>query len=649
VLDAPFTDPATVFVVLAAVILVAPIAAERLKVPGIIGLILAGMVIGPNVTGLVARDGAIALLGGVGLLYLMFLGGLDLDLEGFKEDPRSSIAFGTATFLVPMAILTAAGVALGLSPLAAVLIASAFTSHTPVSQPIVQRFGLSRNPAVTAAMGGTLIAVVAALLVLAVVAAVHQGDTGPVFWLRLVVSLASFLAFTVYGLPRLTRAFFTGLGQDRNVRFTFVLVVLFGVSALAGLAGIEPIVGAFLAGLALNSFIAPGSVLMERVHFLGSSLLVPLFLISTGMLVDPMVVVSDRAVLAAGGLLTAAAVVSKLVAAWPVGALLGFDAAERGVMFSLSVGQAAGALAAVTVAADIGLIDQGIVNASILVILGACLVAGVTAGRYAARVEQPRPRDKRIGETVVVPVANPRSAGSLVKLAALVAGPDNGSVVPVNVLGFDASPQQVEEHREITTDAEKIALANGAEAQALVRIDSSPTTGVLHTLVESGGTALLIGWKGFANARENFFGGVIDAILSASPVPVLVCRPGPDTEVSRIVWSVTRGDLAPAGAADLVLSGQVAARMARQAEVPLLVVTEEEDARIAEVLGDLRRVEQRLDERKPTIALRQHCDEGDVIVVGTPPTRAGLGQNAARLARAVPERTLVAVVPRLSP
>jgi Kef-type K+ transport system membrane component KefB len=642
----PFTDPAFVFVVLAAIILLAPIAAERLRVPGIIGLILAGMVVGPNVGGVLERDGAIALLGGVGLLYLMFLGGLDLDLQGFVERRTDSLLFGLATFVLPMAGLTGVGLWLGLEPLAAVLVASAFTSHTPVTYPIIQRFGLTKNPAVTATLGATLLAVVAALLVLAVVAAVHQGDVGPAFWARFVLSLAVFLAFTLLALPRIVRWFFAGLGQDRAVRYTFVLVVAFGIASLAGAAGIEPIVGAFLAGLALNRFIPEGSILMERVQFLGSSLLVPLFLIATGMLIDPVVVATDPRVLLAGGALTAGTLVTKWLAAALTAKLRGFDRAELGVMFSLSAGQAAGALAAVTVAADIGLIDQATVNAAILVLIGTTVVAAVAGARSAPRVRQPERRERRIGETVVVPVANPASAGALVKLAALVAGPDSGSVVPVNILGFGATAEEVERQRAVAQEAETVALANGAEAKALVRIDASPTDGVLHTLVEGGGTSLLIGWKGFANARENFFGGVIDAILSRSPVPVLVCRPGEATEVERVVLSVTPGDLSPAGLPGLELAMRVAERISRQAEVPLAVVTEAEDDDLTALLADPKRVELLVDERKPVIALRDRARPGDVIVVGTPPTRAGLGQNAARLARAVPDQTLIAVVPR---
>jgi Kef-type K+ transport system membrane component KefB len=642
----PFTGPAVVFVVLAGIILLAPIAAERARVPGIIGLILAGMLVGPNVAGILARDGAIELLGGVGLLYLMFLGGLDLDLDGFAERRVDSLSFGVATFVLPMAGLTAVGIALDLEPLAAILVASAFTSHTPVTYPIIQRFGLTKNPAVTATLGATLIAVVAALLVLAVVAALHQGDAGPGFWIRFGASLVAFLAFTQYLLPRVVRWFFAGLGQDRSVRFTFVLVVVFGVASLAGVAGIEPIVGAFLAGLALNRFVPDGSVLMERVQFLGSSLLVPLFLIATGMLINPEVVLGDPIVLIAGLSLTGGTLLTKLLAALLVAKLRGFDNAELGVMFSLSAGQAAGALAAVTVGAEIGLLSQEIVNAAILVLVGTTLAAAAVGARAAPNVARPAPRKRPLGHTVVVPVANPASAGALVKLAALIAGPDGGKVVPVNILGFGADPSQVEEHRSITEDAEKIALANGAEAQSLVRVDASPTAGVLHTLVEGGGTSLLIGWKGFASTRENFFGGVIDAILVESPVPVFVCRPAEGVVVDRVVLSVTPGDLSPAGRPGLELAVSVASRMARQADVLLLVVTESEDPRLTELLKDVRRLEVVVDERKPTIALRARTVTGDVLVVGTPPTRAGLGQNASRLARAVPDRTLIAVVPR---
>jgi nucleotide-binding universal stress UspA family protein len=452
----------------------------------------------------------------------------------------------------------------------------------------------------------------------------------------------------LWALPRLTRWFFSGLGQDRAVRFTFVLVALFAVSALADLAGVEAIVGAFLAGLALNRFIPDGSVLMERVQFLGSSLLIPLFLISTGMLIDPVGLVTEPRGLLLGLVLSAAALGSKWLAAWPAARLLGFDRAELGLMFALSGAQAAGALAAAIVAAEIGLIDQTEINAVILVILVTCLVAPWAGARFAPRVPRPERKRTALGQTVVVPIANPRSASPLVKLAALVAGPDSGSVVPVNILGFNASREQVEEHREITTEAEQVALRNGAEARAVVRVDASATDGVLHTVVESGGTAVLIGWKGYANARENLFGGVIDAILSRIRVPVLVCRPGSDDAVGRIVVSLTTADLGPGGRPGFEVAMDVARRMARQAEVPLLVVTQAADGRIDEAVADLKSCTVEVDDRKPATAVRERTRAGDVVIIGTPPTRAGLGQDAPRMARALRERTVIATVARLN-
>jgi Kef-type K+ transport system membrane component KefB/nucleotide-binding universal stress UspA family protein len=642
----PLTEPAYVFAALFLAVLFAPLLAERARAPGLIGLVLAGALIGPNGLGILERAGAVEALGGVGLLYLMFLAGIDLDLEGFNERRRESLLFGVSTTVIPMLLVTAVSLGLGMGLLAALLIASAFTSHTLVAYPLVQRLGLVKTPAVTATIGATLVCVVAALLVLAVVASAHQGSLGPLFWLQLAASLSAFLALVLWGLPWLTRRFFAGVGQDRNVRFTYVLVALFATATIADLAGIEAIVGAFLAGLALNRFVAPGGVLMTRVQFLGSSLLIPLFLISTGMLILPSVV-TDLRVLGMGAAWTLTAIAAKWLAAWPVARHFGFSRPEVGVMTALSSGQAAGALAAAIVASNIGLIDQDAVNAVVLVILGSCLFAAVAAERYAPLVQLPARRHKRVGETVVVPIANPASAGPLVKLASLVAGRDSGTVLPLNVLGFEAPQEVVEEHRSLAQEAERTALRNGADARGLVRIDSSPTAGVLHTVVEEGGTCLLMGWKGYTNAREAFFGGVIDAILSRSPVPVLVCRPGSDDRVRRIVLSVTRGDLSPGGLSGLDLGVAIADRMARQADVGLLVVTEEEDRRLEELLADARKVEVVHDARKPAIALRGATDAGDVVLLGTPPTRAGLGQNATRVARALPGRTVVAVVPRL--
>jgi Kef-type K+ transport system membrane component KefB len=644
----PLTEPAAVFGLLFLAILLAPILAERARVPGIIGLIGAGILLGPDGLGVLQREGTIATLGGVGLLYLMFVGGLDLDLEGFRQHRRDSIVFGVATFVLPMAVGTAAALWVGLDTIAALIIASAFTSHTLLTLPLVQRLGLTRNRAVTATLGATLLSTVAALLVLAVAAAA-SGDVSWLFWVLFPIGIVVFTGLTMVGLPRLTRWFFAGLGQDRAVRLSFVLVALFGASLLADAVRIEAIVGAFLAGLALNRFVPAGTRVDDRIHFLGDALFVPLFLLSTGMLIDPVVLFTDPVVLGRGAVLAVAAVGGKALAAAIAARVLDFSSDERGLAFSLSVGQAAGALAAAIVAEELGLIQQDTVNAVVLVILVTALVASATASRYAPRVPLPSSRSTALGRTIVVPVANPRTSASLVKVAALVAGPDQGTVVPVNVLGFDASQEQVESHRRIAEDGEQVALRNGAEARSVVRIDASPTAGVLHTAVEEGATAMLVGWKGYANRREGFFGSIIDAIVARSPVPLLVCHPGTDESVRRIVLSVTHHDLSPAGRRGLRLGVEVATRMSAQADVPLVVLTESQDVEaVRETLPEDRRerTEVVADGRRQPIALRHHTTEGDVVVIGVPPTSGRLDNRAVRVGKAVGDRTVVIAVPR---
>lgn len=643
----PLTDPGAVFAVLFLLVLLGPLIAERFRLPAIIGLVLAGMVIGPNVAGVLGRNTFIETLGYVGLLYLMFQGGLDLDLDGFRRHRRDSIVFGLATFLAPMVLVTVVATALGIEMVPAIIIASAFASHTLLSYGTVTLFDLSTTRAVTASLGATLIANVAALLVLAVAAAGARGDSGPLFWIAFAVGLVAYIAVVLLGIPRFTRWFFTGLGQDRRLRLTYLLSGMGVAAVVAGWIGIEPIVGAFLVGLAFNPFVPARTAIADRVHLLGESVFIPAFLISTGMVLDPLAVADPRTVVLAGGLV-AAMVISKLLASEASGRWMGVDGPERGLMFSLTVGQAAGALAAITVASDLGLIGPAEVNAVVLVILVSALFAGLTADRYAPRVEVPDRSDAPLGSRVVVPVANPHTIASLVRVAAQVAAADSGAVVAVNVLPLDARPDQIRTHRELASAAEKVALGAGSEVHTSVRIDSSTTGGVLHTVVEQQGTALVMGWKGYANAREGFFGAVIDRIIQDSPVPVLVCRPGEDDRTGRVVLVLTRDDVGPGSLLGTALAFQVGVRIARQAEAAVVVVTDHEEELVRTQLVNLD-----VDENDVDIVsvegvlgrLPRLLETGDVVLTGMPPTTSRLGRGARRLARAAEGRTVIVAVP----
>jgi Kef-type K+ transport system membrane component KefB len=645
VLSLPLTHPALVFIVLFLAILVAPIAAERVGVPGIIGLIVAGIVVGPHTFGLLERAGAIATLGEAGLLYLMFLVGLDLDQESFLEHRRGSAVFTATTFAIPMVLVTGAGVGLGLSLIGALIVASAFTSHTPVTYPLVQRFGLARNRAVVSTFGATLIATVLALLVFSVIAGVGAGDVGPEFWIPFALALGVSLWLVLRGLPRLTRWFFSGMGQDRLSRFLFVLVVLFGFAAFAEITGIQAIVGAFLAGLALNRSIPDGSRLRERVDFLGEALLVPVFLVSTGMLVDPVALVVNPDRLGLGVGLTVAALGAKALAAGAAARILGYDRAERGVMVSLTTGQAAGALAVALVAVELDLLQERALDAVIVVVLLTCLFASFWGSRFAPRVERPSRPEPPLGRTVVVPVANPDTVGPLTSLAGRIAVPDGGEVLTVKVIGFEADADALDRHRQEIEQSEEQALGQGAEARSLVRIDSSPSEGVLHTIVENDASCLLLGWKGYANAREDFFGGIIDAVLARTRVPALICRPAANG-IGRVVLCVTEEDLTPAGAPDLRLSMNVAVRLAADVDVPFRIVTVAEDPDLMDLVPVESEAEIVVDQRRPAEVLPERTAPGDLVILGIPPVRTGIGHDVERLAGVLPERWVLLTVPR---
>lgn len=643
----PLVDPGAVFAVLFLIVLLGPLLAERARLPGLAGLILAGMLVGPNVLGILGRDTFIETLGYVGLLYLMFQGGLDLDLDGFRRRRGDSLVFGLLTLVLPMVGVTWVALRLGLDVVPAVIVGSALTSHTLLAYPLVGRYQLTRTRGMTATLGATLVANVGALLVLAFAVAA-AAEAGWFFWVRFSVGFTVYVVAVLVGVPRLTRWFFTGLGQDRQVRLTYLLSGMGLAALIARLVGIEPIVGAFLIGLAFNRFVPARTVIADRVEVLGATVFIPAFLISTGMLLDPVALITDLRTILLGGAFLATTVVTKLVAAQVAGLALRAVAAERNLMFALTVGQAAGALAAVIIAQDLGLVGPDVVNAIVLVILGSAVLAGAIGERSAPLVPQPERTEEPIGMRVVVPVSNPLTVGPLVRVAAQVAAPDAGAVVAINVLPLGSREEDLRAHRDLADTAERVALAAGAEVETTVRIDTSPGGGVLHTLAERSGTCLVMGWKGYANAREGLFGTVIDQVVTSSPVPVLVCRPGEDLPTGRIVVVITGDDLRPTGLRGTRLAFEIASRMARQAEVERIVVTDLDPKRARAAIADfrVRNDVEIVGVNDVAARLGEVLGPGDVVVTGVPPTVGGIRRDATRLARAVPTHTVVVVVPR---
>ncbi|HUF33279.1 MAG TPA: cation:proton antiporter [Acidimicrobiales bacterium] len=643
----PLDEPSLVFVVLFATALVAPIAAQRAGLPGIIGLIVAGLVLGPNALNVVERDGTVAVLGGVGLLYLVFQAALELDLDDFVRHRNQSLTLGAISFTLPFALGIVVHQAIGFSTMAAILLASCWASHTLLTYPALQRMGAVGNRAVATTVGATIVTDMSALTALALVVAAHQGALDATFVLTFLPSVAAVLFVILWVLPRVARWFFTGLGQDRTVRFLFVAVALFGSAGLAELAGIQAIVGAFLAGLALNRQIPNSGQLMSQISFFGASFLVPIFLISVGMLVDPAVAIADPASLGRAAAFTAVVVTGKGLAAVIAGRLFGYQSAEIGTVASLSIAQAAATLAVVFVGLQVGLIDEGTVNAVVLVILSSCLVASFAAARWGPLLPRPPIKESTIGQTVLAPVISPELSGTLMRIGALLARPDSGRVVPLTVLDLETGSDVVEDHRtRLIAESERMVLAAGADAQSVVRLDLTASAGILHAAVEQSATCLLMGWRGYTTRKESFFGERVDALLALSPVPVIVCRQGRDDDIARVVLSVTRRDLTPAGLPGLELAALVATRIAVGAGIPIVVVAQEETTLVPTLVNGSRDPQVVIDERHPREALPDTTGPGDLVVTGISPLRAGLGHNVPRLARALPDRTLLAVAPR---
>ena len=274
----PVQEPTLIFLIVLLILLLSPILLKKLRTPSIIGLIIAGVIVGPKGIGLLAANREIDLLGSIGLLYIMFLAGLEIDMKDFKANQNRSITFGALTFLVPICTGFIITYYVFDYPFkGALLFASMFSTHTLVSYPIVNRYGLGKNNAVTVAIGGTIITDTAVLLLLTIIAASVHGTLTLGFWIQLVLSLIVFVWFMLRGVPAITKWFFRNMGADINTEYTFILIVVLTAALLAKLAGVEGIIGAFLAGLALNRLIPHDSPLMNRVQFIGNTLFIPFF------------------------------------------------------------------------------------------------------------------------------------------------------------------------------------------------------------------------------------------------------------------------------------------------------------------------------------------------------------------------------------
>lgn len=547
------TSPVLIFFIVLVIILLSPVVLNRFKIPHIIGLIVAGVAIGPHGLNVLARDMSFELFGQVGILYIMFLAGIEIDMFHLKRNLKRGMVFGLLTFLLPMIVGTLASVyILKMSWVTSILLASMYASHTLISYPIVARFGLTKNPAVLIAVVGTIIAVIGALLVLAGAMNVHR--TGEFAWgdlLRLLLELAIYCVVILYTYPRITRWFFKNY-SDNVTQYIFVMAMVFLASWFAQIIELEAVLGAFFAGLVLNRYVPNASPLMNRIEFLGNALFIPYFLIGVGMMIDVKVVSNVNTLYVAANMIIVA-VIGKWIAAWIAQKIYGMKGVARKMMFGLTTAHTAVALAVVTIGYNMvmpdgsRMMDETILNGAVLMILVSCAIAPIVTARAASKMRIEMLTDEGTAEAgdskretkILIPVANPITAQSLTELALLLRNPRRKTDIYAIHVRNDNSVASRTIGRNALEIAVKSASSVDAEVTPIERYDINTVAGLINAIEERDITDVIIGMHRKATVIDSFFGAKIEQLLKATNQMVVMTRCFiPVNTVTRIVVAV---------------------------------------------------------------------------------------------------------------
>lgn len=525
------SDPALIFTVMVTATLVVPLFAAKLRVPDVVMLLFAGTLLGPQGLGLLERNSAIMLFGSVGLLYIMFLAGLEIDLPLFIQSRRRSLLFGLLTFAIPLGLGVMTGrILFSMGWLESMLLACIFAPHMLLAYPTASRLGIARTEPVAVAVGATLVADILVLVVLAVVLDSARGmELTALFWLHILGGLAALIAAGWWGIPWLSRWFFRNNGENGNAQFLFVLGVLCVFSYASHYARMEPIIGAFLAGIAFNRMIPRQSTLMNRVEFVGKTIFIPFFLISVGMLVDVQKLVREPQGWLVAGIMVFGVIVSKYAAAHAARRILGYTREEGHVMFGLSVVHVALALAVALLGFDLGILSAEVLNGSIAVILVTCPLGSWVVDRYGRQMGVQRPAGeapRRTEQRLLVPVVNPATATKLLDLAFVLRDKTRQGVIhPITIISDE------EDTTESLAESEKLiahCLAHAASAEIPVtptmRISLNASDGLIRAAREIRASLVMLGWGEDKTVVTRIFGSVRTRMLQECAARLLFCR-----------------------------------------------------------------------------------------------------------------------------
>lgn len=542
----PLQNPVLIFSLVLFIILLSPILLRKLNIPGIIGLIISGVLIGPYGFNILENNVAIKLFSTIGLLYIMFIAGLELDLNQFKINRNKSLMFGFLTFIIPLGLgYPICHYLLGYNEVASFLTASMFSTHTLVAYPIISKLGVSKNQAVAVAVGGTILTDTAVLILLAVIIGSSEGSLTYEFWWRLTVSLLIFSGIMFFIIPKIARWFFRKLESEKHSHYIFVLSVVFFSAFLAEVAGVEPIIGAFVAGLSLNKLIPHSSTLMNRVEFIGNSLFIPFFLISVGMLVNVRVLLNGNTALIVAGALTTFAIFSKWIAAFITQRIYKFSAAQRQLIFGLSSAHAAATLAIILVGFKAGILDENILNGTIILILVTCVVASFVAEKAAKQVllEQDQHIDdaeqleKDAEESILIPNEGIGEMQKILDFAILVK--EKKSANPISVLSIVSdnavAESNIKKMHAVLEGKVNEAAASDAHIHIVSAIDHNIASGMVRKSREILATHIFLTWPKKQGLVDMLMGDDFHRILDGFSKTLVFCHfPRPMVSYDRV-------------------------------------------------------------------------------------------------------------------
>lgn len=533
-IELPLKNPVLIFSIVLLIILLSPILLRKLNIPGIIGLIIAGVIIGPHGLNILAKNSAVELFSTIGLLYIMFIAGLELDLNEFKANRNKSLSFGFLTFIIPLSIgFPVCHYVLNYGLETSLLTASMFATHTLVAYPIVSKFGISKNQAVAVTVGGTILTDTAVLIILAVIIGSTNGNLNSEFWIKLGSSLAVFSIIIFFIIPKVAKWFFNTLESEKHSHYIFVLSVVFFAAFLAEIAGVEHIIGAFFAGLALNKLIPHSSALMNRIEFIGNSLFIPFFLISVGMIVNISVIMRGPEAIIIALTLTVVAITSKWLAAFITQKIYKYSQPQRQLIFGLSSAHAAATLAVILVGYNKGILDENILNGTIILILITCIVASFATEKAAKKIMIESDKDEldtadltlQNPEHILIPLPDLKNFDKLLELSILVK--DKKSSNPISILSVVANNNEAEANllktREKLENVVKHAAASETKVNILTTIDHNSTSGITRVSREILASIVVLKWPRQSSIIDKFLGEKTDSIIYSCNKTIFVC------------------------------------------------------------------------------------------------------------------------------